>query len=592
MNPLAKLILISGSMFVATTVFAQKETYPLHQDAIISAGVPQGVVTKHFLENSKTFPGTGRNYFVYVPAQYDKDKPAALMVFQDGQKYTTRDGEWRVPTVFDNLIHRGEMPVTIGLFVNPGITSAGMTPGDSDDAQDRFNRSFEYDSVSDRYATFIVDEMIPLLKKDFAISDDPNLRGIAGSSSGAIAAFGVAWYRPDQFRRVFSTVGTFVGLRGGNEFPTMIRKSEPKPIRVFLQDGSNDLNIYGGDWWMANQTMLRALQWAGYAVDFKFGEGGHNGKHGASLFPDAMKWLWADWEKPIATSTANHVEFKDVLIDGEDWELVSTGHKYTEGPAVAPDGTVYFVDGPSDAIWKVNADGRSATKFMELVAPSGLMFDADGRLYCAQNKNSSITRIESDGKQTLIAEGIGCNDLVVLDHGLYCTDPPKQTIWYVPIDPTTHVAGSPQVAGKGPELPNGIIVTPDKRFLLVNDAIGRHVWSYRIADDGSLQHGQPYHYVHQAQDAIRSGADGATMTRDGRLLIATPMGIQLFDQPGRSHMIFTRPKVTGPLSNGVLAGDKMETLYVTCGSDVFRRKTKLSGFAPWQPSVKPEKPRL
>ncbi len=570
-----------------TFAMSQEESYPIHPDAEVQPNVPQGTVTQYSLDDSKTFPGTRREYFVYVPAQYDAASPAALMVFQDGAGYTNRKGQWRVPTVFDNLIHRGEMPVTIGLFINPGVT-----PSANDAAQDRFNRSFEYDSVSDRYATFLIEEMIPLLRKDYAISDDPNLRGIGGSSSGAIAAFGVAWHRPDQFRRVFNTVGTFVGLRGGNEYMTLVRKTEPKPLRVFLQDGSNDLNIYGGDWWMANQTMLRALQWAGYAVQHNFGTGGHNGKHGGSILPDAMKWLWADWTTPIATSTEKHSELADVLIPGEDWELVSSGHKYTEGPAVAPDGSVYFTDGPNNEIWKVAADGKNATKFAEVEAAGGLMFDAKGNLYCSQNKAEKLTRISPDGTQHVLMSGHGCNDLVVLPNGIFFTDPPAKAIWFMVLDEKTNSVGKPQRVGTGPELPNGIIVTPDKQFLLVNDAVGRHVWSYRIGNSGKLEFGQPYHYVHQAQDAIRSGADGSTMTRDGRLLVATPMGVQLFDQPGRAHVIFSRPKVSGPLSNCVLAGEGMSTLYVTSGSDVYRRKTKLSGIAPWQDTVKPEKPRL
>ncbi len=251
----AKIVSITAcfALMSSSISAAADESYPVHPDAKHVAGVPQGVVTQHHLAQSKVFPGTQRDYFIYVPAQYTADQPAALMVFQDGKNYVGKNGQWRVPTVFDNLIHQGKMPVTIGLFINPGVVPGSVVPGSvvpaSDDSQDRFNRSFEYDTVSDRYSQFIVNEMLPIVRERYSITDDPNLRGIAGSSSGAIAAFGVAWNRPDQFRRVFSTVGTFVGLRGGNEYPTLIRKSEPKPIRVFLQDGRNDLDIYGGSWW-------------------------------------------------------------------------------------------------------------------------------------------------------------------------------------------------------------------------------------------------------------------------------------------------------------------------------------------------------
>lgn len=565
-----------------------QESYPLHPDAVVRPGVPKGGVTQHRLDDSAVFPGTQRDYFIYVPAQYDASKPAALMVFQDGRNYVKADGAWRVPTVFDNLIDAGAMPVTIALCINPGVVPGPSEEEADSAAQHRFNRSFEYDTVSGRYASFIVDEMIPLVKQSYSITDDPNLRAIGGSSSGAIAAFGVAWHRPDQFRRVFSTVGTYVGLRGGNEYPTMIRHTEPKPIRVFLQDGSNDLNIYGGSWWNANRTMLSALQWAGYDVHNNWGEGGHNSKHGGAIMPDAMRWLWADFDQPISTVTDDHPELKKRLIPGQSWQLVSSGHKYTEGPAVAPDGRVYFVDGPAGEIWKVNEAGDSAELAHKLVGVSGLMFDATGNLFCARNREKTVTRIGVDGSITDVASGVSCNDLVVVDDGIYFTGPEEKAIWYV----AHKTPGKVIKAGVGPEKPNGLIVSADHRFLQVVDAAGRYVWSYRIGPGGKLQHGQPYFYVQQPRDTLSTAGDGATMTAEGELLVATALGIQIFDQPGRAHVITSRPSRSGKLSNCVFAGDEMQWLYVTCGNNVYRRKTRMRGIAPWQPKVTPPKPRL
>lgn len=574
-----KLLALLGLLLAVPTL--GQESYPIHPDSLRQPGVPRGKVTAHRFTSSKIYPGTERDYFVYVPSQYDASEPAGLMVFQDGQKYTLEKGQWRVPTVLDNLIHRNEMPVTIGVFVNPGVVPGGP------DAQDRFNRSLEYDTVSDAYASFLIDEILPEVRKSYAISDDPNLRGIAGSSSGAIAALGVAWHRPDQFRRVFSTVGTYVGLRGGNEYPTLIRKTEPKPLRIFLQDGRNDLNIYGGSWWHANLGMLSALQWAGYQVNHDWGDGGHNGKHGAAIFADAMRWLWADFDQPITTSIAEHPELADRLIDGEDWTLVSQGHRYTEGPAVSPDGSVYFVDGPAGEIWKVGADGTSASKYIDdMPGVSGLMFDRHGNLYCARNKAKKLTLVAGDGERTDLVEGISCNDLVVLDHGIYFTGPDEQAIWYLPHD------GEITKAATGPQRPNGLITTPDKRFLLVVDADGRYVWSYRIDDGGKLSHGQRYGYVHSPQDEMNTGADGVTITADGSLLVASKLGVQVFDQPGRAHVILRRPRRMGRLSNCVFAGPSMDVLYVTSGPNVYRRKTAMKGFAPWQDAVVPPKPRL
>lgn len=567
-----------------------QESYPVHPDTVAKDGVPRGVVTAHRFTDSTVYPGTERDYFVYVPAQYDKTSPAALMVFQDGAKYVQDKGSYRIHHVFDNLIHRGEMPVTIAVCVNPGVVPGG------DRAQDRFNRSFEYDTVSGRYASFVVDELIPEVRKSYSITDDPNLRAIAGSSSGAIAAFGVAWHRSDQFRRVFSTVGTYVGLRGGNEYPTLIRKHEPKPLRVFLQDGRNDLNIYGGSWWHANQSMLAALQWAGYQVKHEWGDGGHNGKHAAAIFPDAMRWLWEDFDRGIEPDVSDHPELKDRLIEGESWKLVSEGHQYTEGPAVAPNGDVYFIDGPRGEIWKIAAGSDKATKVVDdIPGISALMFDGDGRLYCARNKALILTRIDPDGTRTDLCSGVSCNDLVVLEHGIYFTGPTEQAVWYLPIDAEGNPRGEGQAikVGTGPKKPNGLIVTPDRRFLKVVDSEGRYVWSYKIDPaTGKLLHGQPYSYVHTPQDDMLGGADGVTMTKDGSLLVATKLGIQIIDPPGRVHLIVSRPSLSGKLSNCVLAGETMSTLYVTCGSQVFSRETKLDGIAPWQPAVRPAKPRL
>jgi len=571
-------------------ICSAQEDYPVHPDSLPQDGVPRGTVTRHHFSLSKVFPGTERDYAVYVPAQYDPQRPAALMVFQDGHRYVQENGGYRIHHVFDNLIHRGEMPVTIAVCVNPGVVPGG------DDSQDRFNRSYEYDSVSDRYATFLIDELIPEVARTYAITDDPNLRGLAGSSSGAIAAFGVAWHRSDQFRRVFSTVGTYVGLRGGNEYPTLIRKHEPRPLRVFLQDGRNDLNIYGGSWWDANQSMLSSLQWAGYQVNHVWGDGGHNGKHGAAIFPDAMRWLWSDFEKPIVTDVSDHPEVQGRLIDGESWQLVSSGHQYTEGPAVAPDGSVYFVDGPRGEIWQVAAGADRATRFInDMPGVSALMLDAQGRLYCARNSALKLTRVDPDGTRTDLMSGVSCNDLVVVDHGIYFTGPAEKAVWYLPIDKDGNAQrnAQPIQVGAGPQKPNGLIVTPDRRFLLVVDSEGRYVWSYKIdAQTGKLLHGQPFGYVHIPQDEVFSGADGVTMTSDGWLLIATKLGIQIMDPPGRVHLILSRPSLGGKLSNCVLAGENFDTLYVTCGNNVYRRSTKLNGIAPWQSPVVPPKPRL
>jgi sugar lactone lactonase YvrE/enterochelin esterase-like enzyme len=578
------LSLVSAASF-QERVTAQ-ESYERHPDSLRKDGVPRGTVQSFSFSSSEIYPGTEREYFVYVPAQYKPDQPAALMVFQDGRNYVREKGGWQVPVVFDNLIAAGDMPVTIAVCVNPGVVAAG------DENQNRFNRSFEYDTVSDRYARFLIDELLPEVAKKYSITDDPNRRGIGGSSSGAIAAFGVAWHRPDQFRRVFSTIGTYVGLRGGNEYPTLIRKTEPKPLKVFLQDGSNDLNIYGGSWWNANLTMLSALQWAGYDVKHVWGEGGHNSKHGVSILPDAMRWLWQDHEQAIEADYGDHPEMDKRFEPDADWELVSEGHGFTEGPAVSPTGEVYFCDVRQGEIYRVSspeAEQPQVRLHGRLEGVSGLMFDAEGNLYCACNRTRRLVRIDPDNQPTVLARDVGCNDLVVLDHGVYFTSPDEKCVRYLPLGPPD---AKPIKVGVGPERPNGLIVTPDRRFLHVVDSAGRYVWSYRIEDDGRLSFGQPYGYLHLPQDQLSTGADGATMTVDGSLVVASELGLQIFDQPGRVHVITSRPTMTGKLTNCVFAGADFNTLYVTVGGNVYRRKTKMVGDVPWRPAQTPPRPRL
>ena len=285
------LIWITVAFLTAQRALALDD-YQLGPDSTNQVGVPRGELSRHSFASSKIFPGTTRDYWIYVPQQYEATKPACLMVFQDGQTYAHSNGLFRAPTVFDNLIHKKEMPVTIGLFVNPGE----VRPAESGQTA-RSNRSFEYDSLGDLYARFLTEEMLPEVAKKYNITSDPTGRAIAGISSGGICAWTVAWERPDAFRKVLSHVGSFTNIRGGHVYPALIRKTEKKPIRVFLQDGANDLDNLHGNWPLANQEMAAALKFMGYDYKFEFGDGGHNGIHGGALLPDSLRWLWRDYPK-------------------------------------------------------------------------------------------------------------------------------------------------------------------------------------------------------------------------------------------------------------------------------------------------------
>lgn len=287
---------------LATLVFAFNQSsanaekrYELRPSSQANAEVVKGTVSSGVWLDSEVFPGTKRHYSVYVPAQYDGAKPAALMVFLDGHAYVNLKSDFRVPIVFDNLIAEGAMPPTIAVLIDPGFTSElpasrGWKPRPE-------NRSVEYDTVSGDYAEFLLTEILPEIEKDYSITKNPGLRAIGGSSSGGICAFSAAWYRPDSFRKVLSNIGSFTDIRGGHNYPPMIRKSDAKPIRVFLQDGSADLDNQFGNWPLANQQMAKALAFKNYDYKFVYGEGAHNGNHAGSVFPDALRWLWRDWAK-------------------------------------------------------------------------------------------------------------------------------------------------------------------------------------------------------------------------------------------------------------------------------------------------------
>jgi enterochelin esterase-like enzyme len=248
-------------------------------DSFRQPGVPLGTILEHELNASRVFLGTNRRYSVYVPAQYTGSEPASLMVFQDGRLYLDPEGEIRASIVFDNLIHRREMPVTIGIFIDPGEPE---------------NRNVEYDAFSDAYATFLLTEILPNVRDQYVITDNPEQWAIGGGSSGGSCAFTVAWLRPDRFRRVLSFLGSFAQMRGGNAYPDLILNTPKKPLRVFLQAATRDLNWDAAElnWFSANLRVAAALAERGYDLRLVLGDGGHDTNHGGAILPDALRWLW------------------------------------------------------------------------------------------------------------------------------------------------------------------------------------------------------------------------------------------------------------------------------------------------------------
>lgn len=573
--------LFSGSAFAA-------DDYAPGPDSKFQPEIPHGSVGHYTLDDSKIFPGTSREYLVYIPAEYTPDKPACVYIGQDKMRFNETN-------VFDNLIYRKEMPVTIGIFVEPGVVKATNTS----EALDRYNRSYEYDGLGDNYARFVLEELLPAVEKitwpdgrPIHLSPNGNDRCIGGGSSGSIAAFTAAWERPNEFSRVFSAIGSYVDMRGGGRYPTLIRKVEPKPIRIFLQDGSNDQNKYAGDWWMENQMLQRALVFAGYDVTNVWGDGGHTGKQGTAVFPDAMRWLWRDWPQPVKAGWSRNEVLTNILIPREGWQPVGDGYGFTEGPAVNAKGEVYFNDTRSNKTYKISLEGTVSVFIPDSKRGNGQAFGPDGRLYANANTVSSVLAYDADGKATVVADGIlHGNDLTVAHNGnIYVTDPWPMTtnapskIWLV------RPNGEKTIVDAGLKFANGIALSPDQSLLYVDDYRSHWVYSYVVQPDGTLADKQKYYWLHERDVDDESGADGMRADREGRLYVATRSGIQVCDQAGRVNCILPTPN--GRVSNLTFGGEHFDTLYATCGDRVFKRKLHVTGANAWDQPNKPAPPKL
>lgn len=269
---------------------AHIEHFEYTSDSLPHDDVPKGRLEKFEWRDSKVFPGTVREVTVYLPAGHQPGEETCLMVWQDGTRHADPAGSMRAPVVFDNLIHQKAMPRTVGIFIDPG-RKPQQKPGDK-----AANRGFEYDSLGDAYVRFLLEEIIPEVEKRHALKlrPSPTAWAIAGGSSGGICAFTAAWERPQKFGKVLSWVGSFVDLRGGHVYPSLIRITERKPIRVYLLDGENDLDNPFGNWPLANKQMAAALRFMNYDFRIDWNSCFHGSKGMAPALPEALRWLWRD----------------------------------------------------------------------------------------------------------------------------------------------------------------------------------------------------------------------------------------------------------------------------------------------------------
>jgi gluconolactonase len=572
------------------------ENYALGPDSQPQTGVQKGTVTKYKLEAGKFYPGTPHDYSLYVPAQYDAAKPTPFMVFLDGSGFLSNSE--RVPVVLDNLIAKHDLPPLIGIFVNPGVL-----PAASDGAQSRFERVFEYDSLSDRYSRFLLEELIPAVAKKFNLSKDPNDHAISGVSTGAVGAFMAAWNRPDQFHRVLSFIGTYVAMKGADELPALIRKTEPKPIRIFMQDGKNDHIVpaepygtfYAGSWPINNQVMFEAFQFAGYDAKLVIGDEGHNMKQGAAIMPEALRWLWRGYPDPIVVHEPAAMnqpgwdprgKVYSIVSVAQPWQQVGETYTSVASPASDKDGNVFFADPKAARIYKSDTDGK-VTVFREHTSGvRSLRVGPDGRLYAYQTARKRIVFYGAGGDEKIVAQNVEASDIALTAHGaLYFADPIHQTVGY--IDTT----GRRRVVYQGGEitLPSAVALSPDQAMLIVTDAQSRFSWSFQIAPDGSLINGEPFYRLGMPESGWMSGVHGVTEDSSGQVYFATPLGVQVCEANGRLAAILNPPE-HGAVSSLTFAGKNLNWLYVAEGGKLFRRPTKTTGASVDAPTKLPKPP--
>ena len=562
-----------------------KPKWEPHPDAIAQDSIPHGKVISMAPWESKVFPNTTRDWSIYVPAQYNENEPAGLMIFQDGERMRNEKGRWRIPTVFDNLIARGEMPVTIAVFINPGHET-------SKPLQDqRFsNRSLEYDSLGDRYVRFLLEEIIPEVEKEYRLSKDPEMRAIGGSSSGAICAFTAAWERPDTFRKVYSTVGSFTNLRGGNIYPAWVRKTEPKPLRVYMSDTSGDIDNPFGSWPWSNRLMASALNYMGYDVRLDWEEGyAHNDDYGSSIFPDAMRWLWRkDVHRPTYDTRGDlggDLTLLNLLVPGESWNVVADKLGFADGLCTDKEGNLFYCDMKASEVVRIDAkDGSRKTIAKESV--SGLEFSPDGSLlYACQGSKDRVVSIDvRSGEVKVVATGVKPNDLAVTQDGwVLITETGTKQV--TRIDPKS---GEVSPVDSGIALPNGIALSNDGGTLVVSDYGGEHAWVFRVHSDGKLDAKMPsmtlrlpidqsgeFRFNEPPPYMASSKGDGLAVDRKGRYYITSELGVQIFDPTGRLCGVLPKALKDQPLTTCVLAGPDHNTLYVANGTTIYSRRLKV-----------------
>ena len=529
--------------------------------------------TKQFtFKQSQIFPGTVREVTVFIPAQYDGKTAACVYVKTDG--FNPREKE-----LMETMIASKEMPVTIGVFVRPGDLPAPM-PG----TLGRRNRDFEYDAVNDNNVRFLIEELLPYVAKEYQLnlSTDGNDRCISGGSSGGIAAFTAAWNRPDAFSRVYAASGSWVAFRGGHEFPTMLRKFEAKPIRSFLTTATRDMENVAGDWFLLDLEMDKALKFSGYDYQFSVIDGPHVAGYGEH-WQEAMAYLWRGWPERVKVGKSAP-RAQEILIPGEDWQLVADGFKSTRGPACNASGEVFFADTSNNRIHRIALDG-TVSEFVEDAGQAHCVtIGTDNTLFSISETSGRLMRYSADGRGTVVMEGIvGHSILARPDGSLYVTTNGDKahgpgSVWLIKDGTKTRV-------DTGIKFATGMAYRPDQWLLSVAEGHSKWVYSYQIHENGTLINKERFFHLHVADWDDDAGAESLCYSIEGRQFIATRSGIQISADDGPTQVILPVPdgsRVTGVC----LGGPDKDTLFALCGNKIWKRKVQQHGIGAFTPWVK------
>lgn len=539
--------------------------------ATYPADLPRpGRIERFTFTESAIFPGTRREVTVYIPARYDGATPACVYVRQDGFNPVEQG-------MLDALIASGDMPVTVGIFVTPGDCPAPMP-----NTIGRRNRGLEYDGVGDLYVRFLTEELLPYVERTLhlKLSHNGKDRCIAGGSSGGIAAFNAAWQRPDAFSRVYANSGSFVAFRGGNEFPTLVRKTEPKPIRVFLTTGTHDMENCAGDWYLLDQEMEKALRFSGYEYVFHALEGPH-GTGWNEYFAEAMRFLWKGWPEPVhAGPGAPRVQ--DILVPGEGWAPVLGAPPEARSAASNSKGEVFFLSSSGNEIDRIGLDGRVTVFARDAGRADGVAVGPADEVYTVSMTTGVVRRYEPDGRTKVVTEGVrGRSVAAMADGSLYISGPAARdadgsAIWLVK-------DGKKREVANGLKRATGLAARPDRWLLQVADGASKWVYSFRIGPDGALLDWERYFWLHVADQDDDAGPEGICYAREGQMFVGTRMGIQVCADDGPTQVILPMPD--GSRVYGVcLGGPNGNTLYAFCGNRIWKRTVKTHGvgaFSPW-----------